>query len=208
MFKILKKNKGKKVSIDIENKGGKKMTKLEELKQVLENGMVGEFKDGELGIYIQGTFITTRGGFPIECFDKLGNCYYKKLVKVHRLKKQLYHAGIKFWLTKNFLKFIEETVWENKKEVLCFRTFLEKNGLNWEIFLENCAVENQRWTQSKFYYECIDNLKTKEPENWLDEAFHWDYALQKNTNFYAALSINWENKIEKARANNIKIVWE
>jgi len=183
------------------------MTKLEELKNIIENGMIGEFDDETLGIYIQGTFITTREGLPMECFNEFGNCNYKKLIKVYRLKKQAYQASINFWLTKNFLKHIEETVWENKG-VLSFRTFLEENDLSWKTFLENCKTENQRWDYISAYYNHIDDLKAEKPENWFNYAFHWLYALHKDYNFYLTFSADWKEKVEEARINNIKIVWE
>ena len=185
------------------------MTKLKELIQILENGMIGEFDDGTLGIYIQGKFITTYGGFPLKCFNKFGKCFNQRLTKVYRLKEYSYQSNMNFWLNdKYFLEHIEKTVWENKKEVLSFKIFIEENGLNWEIFLENCKIENQRWNDISSYYTCIKDLKTKNPEKWLTSAFQWKYALQKEYSFYITLSTIWDREIEKAQINDIKIIWE
>lgn len=93
------------------------MTKLKELKKVIANGMIGEFDDGLLGVFIQGTFILSNGGRPLKHHNKKCVCFGKKLLKVYRLKEYPYQADMNYWLEqKHFLDYVEEVVWENKDE--------------------------------------------------------------------------------------------
>lgn len=75
------------------------------------------------------------------------------------------------------------------------KDFLISKGVNWNLFLENCKIENQRWRDFSFYYDGLDELKNeKAPCQWISEAFNWEYALQDDIDFIK-INAEWENDI-------------
>jgi len=94
------------------------MTKKEELQSVIKDGMVVEFNDNTLGIYLGETIITVIGGRPLKDFnDTLSkggiNSFYVGIKKVFTLKPYDYCADIFFWLeSKKFMNHIDRIIWQ------------------------------------------------------------------------------------------------
>jgi hypothetical protein len=94
-------------------KGNKMLTKD------LENGMVAEFDDGTLGIFLGNTFITYSSGGclvrskpdePIRCNRKI-----LQIIKPTHHEKGGYQASIDFWLNdRKFLDYNHEVIYSYK----------------------------------------------------------------------------------------------
>ena len=178
------------------------MTKKEELLQVIENGMIGVFSDGKLGLYINGTFIKDNGGIPLTNIDENGNLIYSKnihLKEVFTLKKYAYCADINHWVSeKNFLDYKDKVVWEYKEQI-SFIQFLKDNDA-YEAYMHNVKIENQRWDEIERYIK-LQDLKKKSPGKWLLCAFDWT-KQKESAIFWGTLSKKW------VLLCNNNIVWE
>ena len=62
-----------------------------------------------------------------------------------------------------------------------FQSFLEDNGVDWKLFLENCKYENQNWKERNRFYEEKPEKKFLKDKKWfLFNCFSWNKSLQKN----------------------------
>jgi len=94
--------------------------------------------------------------------------------------------------------------WRYPKKQISFKEFLEENGVNWDIFLTNCKIENQRWSFTNLY-TTIRELKQLDQIEWIARAFNWNYALQKDKYFWSDLNNEWINLINNTEKD---VVWE
>jgi len=91
------------------------MTKKEQVEKVIKNGMVGEFEDGTLAIYIRDSFITYKtGGFPLSGFGEDMKNGVRRLTRLYKLEPCEFQADMEILLNqKNILKHAKKIVWEN-----------------------------------------------------------------------------------------------
>lgn len=81
---------------------------------------------------------------------------------------------------------------------LNFRHFLQKRGVDIPLFIQNCTPEYHRWPSDRARYDVvhpsIHSLKQYEPDLWLQNAFLWEYSLQRGIEWYD-INEEWEGLV-------------
>ena len=169
------------------------MTEKEKLMEVIEDGMIVEFNNGNLGIYIKRTIIHIHGGTVIERYNHnlelCDNSNYN-IRKVFSLQECDYAADIMFWLkSKYFLEHIDKVVWERKPTV-SFIDFLKDNNA-YDAYMNNIRVENQRWGTLEEYIKPED-IQDLEPDEWISRAFKWNMQSLGSA-YWATIHNKWND---------------
>ena len=141
------------------------------------------------------------------------DCIYVLDDEWAKLKKAFYDGKIIQYKTiKNNWVDIETPTWtlsiktyrikpDNFKYSL--EEFLKDNYINWDLFLINCKIINQRWNDIDDYYSDIKDLIKNQPEHWLYCTFNYTYANQLNGRQWEELALKWENLVVSKKYENI-----
>jgi len=164
----------------------------------LRSGMVGVFEDNfgrkYCGVLIGNTFINKHGGVTVDRLfvEKYGELrlnenrikYIHRFVKIIRPLKHLmendegYLADLNFWFDDaQFLDYDYQVLWQSDWKIYSLKKFLQ-NKCIWNEFLENCKVENQRWSEADRYYEKFEPDEI-DKHNWISCAFNIELPERK-----------------------------
>lgn len=100
-----------------------------------------------------------------------------------------------------------DLLWE-RTDKLIFKDFIESKGINWDKFIENCRVENQRWEHIHSYIT-LPKLKKLPVINWLDYAFNWKYnILDKTCSEIDSIDSDWKTLCDNMNNDIDNILFE
>ena len=89
-------------------------------------------------------------------------------------------------------------------QVLNFKKWLESQGIDTDVFWENCKRKNQGWTDKLLTKR--KKLKKLPPRQWIHSAFRWEKSLDRKCfAFYANLGRKWQIEVLNAEDKGIKI---
>lgn len=73
-----------------------------------------------------------------------------------------------------------------------FKDFLRANNICFDDFIENCKVENQRFSNPKGYYENIYEEFNRNPINFVENAFSWERSIYFSREDMENLNEKWK----------------
>lgn len=75
-------------------------------------------------------------------------------------------------------------------KVVIFKKWLVSQGVDVDVFWENCKRKNQCWL-GNLKATKRSKLKKRNPKDWSDYCFCWDNSIQKDVN-WAELDYKWK----------------
>ena len=82
-------------------------------------------------------------------------------------------------LEKKINGFIEKLEDKEEKKVINFKEWLEDQGIDSNIFWENCKKKNQGWSDKNSFYSRRD-FENIEMRDWIMSAFSWENIIIPN----------------------------
>ena len=92
---------------------------------------------------------------------------------------------------------------------IVLKDWLQEQGVNTDLFWINCRTENQRWDSPYAYTGNALMMLEREPKEWIDTAFCFDKALQRNPAIdWFHVGNKWVYAIEGIDPGQITTGWE